>query len=291
MEDNDKTGQAHVLEVANALRGIVPDIRIVTFRELPEHGDLTDWLKQGHGKAELQARIEAAKPFYRKPQPAPLRDWIGQPMPQPDVHRARPRAGRASVPVFGRGRRRQVERAATAVLRALPQGAEWLGCTPRQGPAIYLECEDTLNALHWRQAAINQHYGVDYDVLADAGLQLISMIEHDTILAAPNKRNGIVETTAAYDWLYELAGDTKPVLIAIASTSNIFAGNENERSEVQQFVKLLGRIALVTGGAVILVTHPSMSGANSSIASHEGLSGTTQWHNAVRGRAVMKTVK
>ncbi len=46
MEDNDKTGQVHVLEVANALRGVVPDIRIVTFRELPEHGDLTDWLGQ-----------------------------------------------------------------------------------------------------------------------------------------------------------------------------------------------------------------------------------------------------
>ena len=34
-----------------------------------------------------------------------------------------------------------------------------------------------------------------------------------------------------------------------------------------------------------------MSGVTSSVASHEGLSGTTQWHNAVRGRAVMKTVK
>jgi RecA-family ATPase len=170
-------------------------------------------------------------------------------------------------------------------------GADWLDCTPRQGPAIYLECEDTVNALHWRQAAINEHYGTSYDVLADAGLQLISMIEHDTILAAPNRRNGIIETTAAYDWLYELAGDTKPVLIGIASASNIFAGNENERSEVQQFVKLLGRIALVTGGAVILVTHPSMSGVTSGVASHDGLSGTTQWHNAVRGRAVMKSVK
>jgi DNA polymerase bacteriophage-type len=60
MEDNDATGQAHVLEVANALRGLVPDIRIVTFRELPKNGDLTDWLEQGHGRDDLLARIEAA---------------------------------------------------------------------------------------------------------------------------------------------------------------------------------------------------------------------------------------
>jgi hypothetical protein len=64
MEDNDKTGYAHVLEVAKALRGIVPDIRIVRFRELAEHGDLTDWIEADprRGYAELLARIKAAEP-------------------------------------------------------------------------------------------------------------------------------------------------------------------------------------------------------------------------------------
>ena len=42
------TGRAqHVIEVAEALRGIVPDIRIITFRDLAEHGDLTDWKERG----------------------------------------------------------------------------------------------------------------------------------------------------------------------------------------------------------------------------------------------------
>ena len=242
MEDNDATGQAHVLEVANALRGIVPDIRIVTFRELPEHGDLTDWLEsRATARPSLRARIEAAKPFYRKPQPAPLRDWVGKPVPQPEYTVPGPHPGRASVPVFGRGRRGQVDRAATPVLRTLPLSARVarLHAAPGAGDLIS-SARTPKTALHWRQAAINEHYGVDYDALADAGLQLFSMIEHDTILAATS-RNGIVEPTAAYDWLYELAGDTKPVLIGIASTSNIFAGNENDRTEVQQFTKLLGR--------------------------------------------------
>jgi hypothetical protein len=68
MEDRDKTGEAHVIEVAKALLGIVPDIRIVRFLELPEdcHGDLTDWVEADparRGYAELLARIEAAKPI------------------------------------------------------------------------------------------------------------------------------------------------------------------------------------------------------------------------------------
>ena len=43
--------------------------------------------------------------------------------------------------------------------------------------------------------------------------------------------------------------------------------------------------------AVLLVTQPSLTGIENKSVSHEGLAGTTQWHNAVRARAVMKTVK
>jgi len=82
MEDNDSTGRAHVLEVANALRGIVSDIHIVTFRDLPEHGDLTDWIALDHDRDDLLAKIEAAKPYQQRPQPLPIRQWDGQPVPE-----------------------------------------------------------------------------------------------------------------------------------------------------------------------------------------------------------------
>jgi RecA-family ATPase len=71
----------------------------------------------------------------------------------------------------------------------------------------------------------------------------------------------------------------------------VFAGSENDRSQVQQFIRLLRRIACVAHGAVLLVTQPSLSGIEHKSASHEGLAGTTQWHNAVRARAVMKSIK
>jgi RecA-family ATPase len=287
MEDNDATGSAHVLEVASALRCIVPDIRIVTFRELAEHGDLSDWLTQGHGQADLLARITAAAPFYRKPTPAPLREWVGQPVPRP-AYVVPDRIPEGQVFLFSgegaEGKSTVIQHLCSAVVL----GAGWLGSTPRRGPAIYLECEDAEQVLWWRQAAIAEHYGVGLDAFADAGLQLYSLIEHDAILAITN-RNGVVEATAAFDWLYELAADTKPAMIAIASVANVFAGNESNRSEVQQFAKLLTRLAHVAGGAVALIAHPSVTGASSNMVSHEGLSGSTQWHNAFRARAVMRT--
>jgi AAA domain len=58
LEDNDQTGRDHVLEVARALADLAEEIRVIRFPELPEHGDVSDWLEQGRTKEELLARAE-----------------------------------------------------------------------------------------------------------------------------------------------------------------------------------------------------------------------------------------
>ena len=85
-EDNDDPGRAHARHVADRLLGIVPDIRIVSFAELPERGDVSDWLEQGHGKDALLARAEAAAPYRLSSlgewdagddiDPPPPREWL-----------------------------------------------------------------------------------------------------------------------------------------------------------------------------------------------------------------------
>ena len=76
-------------------------------------------------------------------------------------------------------------------------------------------------------------------------------------------------------------------MVGIASAANVFAGNDNDRSQVQQFAGLLTRIAQVANGSVQLISHPSLTG----ISSDSGLSGSTQWHNSVRARNYLKRVK
>jgi RecA-family ATPase len=46
-------------------------------------------------------------------------------------------------------------------------------------------------------------------------------------------------------------------------------------------------VAIVANGSLVLASHPSLTG----ITSDTGLSGNTQWHNAVRARFYMKSVK
>jgi DNA polymerase len=63
LEDNDAPGRKFAREKAAALTGIVPDIRVVSFPDVPEGEDVTYWLQHSHSKDELLARCEAAPPW------------------------------------------------------------------------------------------------------------------------------------------------------------------------------------------------------------------------------------
>src|SRR5262249_45043984 len=106
------------------------------------------------------------------------------------------------------------------------------------------------------------------------------------ILGAPN-RNGIIEPTELYNQIYEQAGDVKPKCIAFDASADVYAGNEIDRSQTRQFVGLLRKLASACQGSVILLSHPSLTG----ISSGSGLSGSTAWHNSVRARMYLTSLK
>jgi RecA-family ATPase len=74
---------------------------------------------------------------------------------------------------------------------------------------------------------------------------------------------------------------------SITRFTKVFAGNEIDRSQVQQAVALLTGLAKVANGGLTLISHPSLTG----IKDDTGLSGSTQWHNAVRARLYTKSEK
>jgi RecA-family ATPase len=165
-------------------------------------------------------------------------------------------------------------------------GRDWLGTMPEPGPAIYVDAEDDQNVMHRRLAAISNHYQVTFADLIKGGLHLISLMGRDAVLAALT-RSGKIEPTPLYKQLLEAARDIRPKMISIASSANVYAGSEIDRNQVQQFISLLTRIAMAANGSLVLISHPSLTG----IQTDTGLSGNTQWHNAVRARFYMKGVK
>lgn len=72
LEDNDLAGRTHAQMVAHSLQGIAGAIKVVSFSDLPEKGDVSDWLAVGHTKLDLIARTKAA-PLWEPTVEAPTR--------------------------------------------------------------------------------------------------------------------------------------------------------------------------------------------------------------------------
>jgi RecA-family ATPase len=288
-EDNDAAGRAHTRRVIDALRDIVPTLIVMPFPELPEHGDVSDWATAGGNQQLLLARMEeACKRHEAAPIALPyinMSNWDQEPVPE-QPYTVPDRIPQHEAAMFHGEGAAGKSTIGLHLCAAHVLGREWLGVMPEPGPAIFADAEDGEIPIHRRLAAIGNHYGATFGDMIKGGLHLISLAGQDAILATAS-RSGKIEPTALYAKLLEAAGDIKPKMITIASLANVYAGSEIDRSQVQQFVGLLTRLAIRADGSVTQIAHPSLTGINSGT----GLSGSTQWHNAVRARFYLKGVK
>jgi len=165
-------------------------------------------------------------------------------------------------------------------------GRDWLGTLPEQGPVIFLGAEDETDELHRRLHDILNFQGAAFaDIVGQ--LHLLSFAGEDAVLGHTDRRTGLVMPTPLYSRLLRAATEIRPVMICLDTSADVFAGDEISRFEVRQFVSLLRKLAITANGAVVITSHPSLTGINSGT----GLSGSTGWHNSVRGRAYLTTAK
>jgi RecA-family ATPase len=302
-EDRDEAGGKRSLEAAERLHPVAASIKIIRLPGLTgeeNSKDVTNWLvDMGHSKDELY-EVNASTLEWEpsdtsgdtkennKPIGLPFIDmsnWDNE-APPPREWAVHDRIPLRQVTLFsgeGAAGKSTVQLHLSA---AHPLGRDWLGTLPTLGPSMFVDAEDDKDELHRRLDAVTRHYGVTYNSLINGGLHLVSLAGEDAVLATTTK-GGKVEPTPRYFQLLEAAGDIKPKIIGVASSANVFAGDENSRPEVQQFIGFLTRIAIVANGGLCLISHPSLTGINTDT----GISGSTQWHNGVRARFYMKGVK
>jgi RecA-family ATPase len=164
---------------------------------------------------------------------------------------------------------------------ALVLGRDWLNTLPEMGPVLAVACEDDADELHRRLSLILGHCGATFADLKD--LHLLSLAGQDALLAAPD-RNGLIKPTNLFNQLHAAACDTHPKLIVLDNSADVFGGNENDRTQVRQFIAILRGLAIAANAGVLLTSHPSLTG----MASGTGLSGSTAWNASVRSRLYMK---
>jgi RecA-family ATPase len=166
-------------------------------------------------------------------------------------------------------------------------GKEWLGTQLETGPAVCVDCEDEWQEMLRRLGSIRHHYDVKFADLERNKLHAQSWAaDSDTVLAIPDRRGNRIVPTKLFGRLREAVGDIKPRIVVIASSANVFAGNEIDCAQVQQFMKLLSSLCHLTDCTLVLISHPSVRG----LAEDTGLSGSTAWDSGVRARMYLKPV-
>ena len=221
------------------------------------------------GKAEKAAppKLNFLNPTAWAGQPVPRRRWLVPnwiPLGVPSILSGDGAAGKTTI--------------ALQLSVATVRGTDWLGAViDEKGPVIFLTAEEDCDEIHRRLDAIAAHHGIGFEELAN--LHLLCMPGEDFVLGAADK-NDMVRLTPLFGLLEVAACDIRPSLIVIEAAADVFAVNENNRSQVRQSVGLLRRLGNTAGPAVLLIQHPSLSG----LQSNTGTSGSTQWNNAARSR-------
>jgi RecA-family ATPase len=295
--DNDLPGADKAIKAAQALHGVAASVRMVLLPNLPDGGDVSDFLDAGNSREQFEQFCLTAAPFDpsaaanaapppAEPEPLPfVETWRvneGVPPRQWGVRDLFPR--RNVVLLSGEGAAgKTLLLLQLGIAHAL--GRDWLGALPEPGPFLYFGAEDETDEIHRRLVDILKHYGGDFPEL-QGNLHLLTFAGEDAVLGHAD-RTGLVKPTPLYDRLLKAASEVKPVLIGIDTSADVFAANENDRAQVRQFVGMLRKMAMQANAYIIVNSHPSLTGINSG----SGLSGSTGWHNSVRARAYLTTVK
>ena len=96
-----------------------------------------------------------------------------------------------------------------------------------------------------------------------------------------------VKTTPLWDQLSAAVRAWQPALVVIDSVADVYAGNEINRGQVRKFVGINRALAIETGAAILLLSHPSVAG----MINGTGYSGSTAWNNSVRSRLYLTRPK
>jgi archaellum biogenesis ATPase FlaH len=158
---------------------------------------------------------------------------------------------------------------------AIATGRPFLGHPMTRRPVMCLFCEEDEDELQRRQEAVNAALGIAMVDLED--LTLMPAVGEDNLLMTFDAR-GVGQTSDFGERLFGMAEEAEVGLLIVDTAADTFAGDENNRAQVRQFIARLNAFAVKTRAAVLLLAHPSVSG----VASGRGQSGSTAWVNSAR---------
>lgn len=165
---------------------------------------------------------------------------------------------------------------------ALAHGMSLFDLATKPSRVLVLSGEDEARTVHFRVANICQDMDVQMSSLANR-MTVYDLTQQDCVLW----REG--GPTERMQWLADTAVRMRAEVIVIDNASDVFAANENDRTEVRGFMRSLNLIAHHTRAAVLLLAHVDKASvrAGAGLDSNTTFSGSTAWNNSARSRWAM----
>jgi RecA-family ATPase len=164
---------------------------------------------------------------------------------------------------------------------AIATRTPWLGLAVTGGRALALFGEDDGDELHRRAVSICRAQGIGLAQLGDVRWEGRAGLPN---VIATAREDGIVTPTSLFAAINEAVAAYRPTVTILDNIGQMFAGNENSRSEVTQFGGLLIGLAKEHGTAVVLAGHPAK-------AEGSEYSGSTAWDAVCRSRLLLERPK
>jgi archaellum biogenesis ATPase FlaH len=147
---------------------------------------------------------------------------------------------------------------------------------------LVISAEDETRTVHWRLSNIVKHYEASLTDLQDR-LTVYDLADADCVLW----RDGFA--TKRMQWLSDAIQRHQADIVIIDNASDVFAANENDRTEVRGFLRCLNMLAAGHDCAMLLLAHVDKASVRlgAGLDTDSTFSGSTAWNNSCRSRWAM----
>jgi hypothetical protein len=251
IEDNDGPGRAHAEEVCLSLHGKARSLRKQSFPDLPEHGDVSDWLDAGHNETELCQLADA------------LSEWA----PSGNQTQAKQQQQTQAQP--------KIQEVCMADVQVKPIDWLWTNRIPRATLTIVegIEGEGKSTMLCAIGAAVTHGQGLaDMPLTSPANVLWLSAEDDLARVLKPrllsvgadvNRVFAVAETFTFDDkgveLVREMAARRNPVMIVIDPVFAYVKGNPSKVDDVRPLTNSLRVISEELNCAIIMVRHVGKS--------------------------------
>jgi hypothetical protein len=250
--DNDDAGRAHMQTAAGELNGVAKSVRILSLPELPDKGDVSDWLANG-GSADKLRELIASAPQFTAARASPLSFRWHRDANNP----TRPDLVKGLLPETGSGLLSGQSGTyktfvALNLAAAIATGTPFAGYTIKRPGATLAFVSEGASGWQQRLDAVSKHdhdnarlpisYTGDPVCLLDPA-NVAAVIETVKAAGEASKRNlGLPLSLVLFDTLIGAAGFTK-------------SGDENDAVIGAKLMNALAEISAQTGAFVLGIDH------------------------------------